>query len=489
MLAWRSISRGRGLVLVSCQNMIANPLIRRMMRLTALALILLVSVSIPSARSQNGLSAPPVEGRTDPEFAAAVDDVLQEMSHVTGLRLRTPLKKTLRSREEIRAYVIRQMDEDKNPQQRYADARAAEAFGLLPRNFDMDHFMIDLLTEQIAGLYDPKAQEFYIADWIPLAAQKPVMAHELTHALEDQYFHIEDWSKAVQTNGDATMARDAVLEGSAMAAMVDFQLKDVGRSLKDLPAFDPSLLVGDLASTPKLQEAPPFIKDALMFPYLSGLTFTAANLRNNGWSILASLFAKPPLSTQQILHPELYKSGKTPKVVVVPSFEKWIGPDWTKLEDDTMGEFGWQEVLKQFIDADNANALAERWEGDHYIVYEQKKTKKLVLATRLSLSSDEAAARFFGRYSEVLEKKYAERTGLLRRPNYFSFETPDGGVFLRCIAADCITLEGTDRKVFADWNTELKWPPLPEPPQKPATDPTKVTQRQSSSEDAVATAR
>jgi len=79
------------------------------------------------------------------EFVAAADEVLQEMSQITGLRLRTPLKKTLRSREDIRAYLIRQMDDDKNPQERYADARAAEAFGLLPKKFDLDPFMVDLM--------------------------------------------------------------------------------------------------------------------------------------------------------------------------------------------------------------------------------------------------------------------------------------------------------------------------------------------------------
>jgi len=408
------------------------------------------------------------------EFVATADEVLHEMSQITGLRLRAPVKKTLRSRDDIRAYLLRQMNEDKNPQERYADARAAEAFGLLPKNFDIDPFMVDLMTEQIAGLYDPKAREFYIADWIPLATQKPVMAHELTHALEDQYFHIEEWSKAVHTNGDATLARDAVLEGSAMAAMVDYMLRDTGHSLKDLPGFDPSMMMGDLASSPKLEQAPPFIKDTLVFPYLSGLSFTAAAIRNVGWSALPNLFAKPPLSTQQILHPALYKSGKVPVAVTVPSFEKSLGPDWVKLEDDIMGEFGWREVLKQFIDKDGAASVAEAWEGDHYIVYEHKQSKKLVLATRLSLSSDAAAARFFGRYSEALEKKYAERAHLLRRPNFFSFDTPDGGVFIRCVAADCITLEGTERKVFAQWNGDLGWSSLPEPPQKPEADPTKV---------------
>src|SRR6201982_2842611 len=209
------------------------------------------------------------------EFIAAADEVLQQMSEITGLKLLAPLKKSLRSREEIRAYVIKQMNEEKNPAERYADARTAEAFGLLPRGFDLDTFMVNVLTEQVEGLYDPKAQEFYIADWSPPGDQRMVMAHELTHALEDQHFHIEAWSRAARPNEDAELARDAVLEGSAMAAMVDYLMLGTGRSLKDVPDFDPGMLIGDLSSTPTLQKAPPFLKDALIFPYISGLNFSA----------------------------------------------------------------------------------------------------------------------------------------------------------------------------------------------------------------------
>jgi len=149
-------------------------------------------------------------------------------------------------------------DEDKNPRERYSDARAAEAFGLLPKGFDIDPFMIDLMTEQIAGLYDPKSEEFYIADWIPVADQKIVMAHELTHALEDQYFHIEQWVKAVHENGDATLARDAVLEGSATAAMVDYMLRDTGYSIKNLPDFDAFQVHGRHGQQPQTRAGPAF---------------------------------------------------------------------------------------------------------------------------------------------------------------------------------------------------------------------------------------
>src|SRR5215472_6838088 len=217
--------------------------------LPSLSLSLASGLFGPTLYAQEGSTSAPradAKAANNAEFLAAADEVVQQMSEITGLKLLTPLKKSLRSREEIRAYVIKQMNEEKNSAERYADARTAEAFGLLPKGFDLDTFMVNVLTEQIEGLYDPKAQEFYIADWSPPDEQRMVMAHELTHALEDQHFHIEGWSRAARPNEDAELARDAVLEGSAMAAMVDYLMRGTGRSLKDLPEFDPSMLFGEL---------------------------------------------------------------------------------------------------------------------------------------------------------------------------------------------------------------------------------------------------
>ena len=423
------------------------------------------SVVPPSADSKAATSA---------DFIAAADEVLGQMSQITGLKLVSPLKKSLRSREEIRAYVIKQMNEDKNTAERYADQRSAEAFGLLPKGFDLDSFMVNVLTEQIEGLYDPKTHEFYIADWSPLADQRMVMAHELTHALEDQHFQIEAWVKAARPNEDAELARDAVLEGSAMAAMVDYLMLGTGRSLKDLPDFDPSMLLGDLGSTPTLQKAPPFLKDALIFPYLGGLTFSAALMKNSGWAALPGVFEKPPVSTQQILHPALYRSGKTPASVALPRLEKLLGDNWSKLDENIMGEFGWKEVLKQFLDNDRAKTLAAAWDGDRYILFEQKQTKKLILVAKLHLDSEEHAVRFFGQYSEALEKKYSERSNLLRRPNFFSFDTPDGGVFLDCLGDECVTMEGAARNIFDAFTKALKWPFAPQPAERPGDVPKKT---------------
>ena len=444
-------------------------------RLSSLLVTIVFLTCGLSFAQKNATTAAPDRSSSaaEAEFATAADEVLAQMSEITGLKLRTPLKKTLRSREEIRAYVIREMNEDKEPAARYASTRSAEAFGLLPNGFDFDSFMIDLLTEQIAGLYDPKAHEFYIADWIPLSDQRMVMAHELTHALEDQHFQIEAWVKAARPNDDAELAREAVLEGSAMAAMIDYLLSETGRSLKDLPDIDPSMLVGDMGSTPSLKNAPPFLKDALVFPYFAGLTFSAELLKSGGWSSLPQAFAKPPASTQQIMHPALYRSGRAPSDVKLPDVAKLLGPEWTRLEENVMGEFAWKEVLKQFLGEDRAKPLAAAWDGDRYVVYEHKRSKQLVLISRVRLATVAQATRFFGQYSEALEKKYPQRSNLFRRPNFFSFDAAGAGVYLRCLDAECITVEGTTRSVFEGVSKAIGWAAPP----PPSLDPTKPAER------------
>ena len=450
-------------------------------------LIALALARSPFVVAQQASPAPaqPAQPATPntPEFLATADEVLHDMSEITGWDLKTPLKKSIRSREEIRAYVLRQMDEEKNAKERYASERSAEAFGLLPKNFNMDSFLVDLLTEQIAGLYDPKAHEFYIADWIPADEQRMVMSHELTHALEDQHFHIEDWVKAARPNDDAEMARESVLEGSAMAAMLEYELRDKGLKLKDLPDFDPSVFVGDLADTPMLKKAPPFLKDSLLFPYFSGLTFSMAVLKSSGWAGFSSVFANPPAGTQQILHPDLYFAKKVPAPIKLDLPAGVPGDGWVLLEEDLLGELGWKEVLKQFLDKQRAESTAANWNNDVYATFEENTSKRLMLFTRIRLADVDAAAGFFKQYSEALEKKYPNRTLLNQRSNFLSFDSGDGMVYLRCEGNECVTLEGGTSGIFLQWLGKLGWPLLPKA--SPKTDPSVIqtTQQIVESED------
>ncbi len=394
-------------------------------------------------------SIPPPASVQSQEFLEAADEVLAEMSKLVSLPILSPLKKSMRSREEIQAYLLQKMKEDKDADKRYADQKIMEKFALIPKDYPIDKVLVSVLTEQIAGLYDPDSQEFFIADWTTPADQRSVMSHErLTHALQDQHFHIDQWTNAAKPNDDGELARDAVIEGSAMAAMMDYELAGNG-SIRDLGDFDATLLMGDLDSSPELSKAPKVLQDELLFPYLAGITFTQHLLKaGNGWPDFYKVFDKPPASTQQVMHPELYLKGVMPARVELPAVKGLIPSDWKLLDENNMGEFGVQEILKQFLPKNRSTTLAATWAGDRYAIFENQKNKRTLLEFRVRLGGDADAARFFGAYSEILEMKYAQRSNLMRRPNFFSFDTDEDGVFLRCMNSDCFVLEGGTRAMF-----------------------------------------
>jgi hypothetical protein len=445
-------------------------------RIFAGFLVLLFTVL--SAAAQQGAppaSLPPPAIEQSAEFLQAADEVLLEMSKLLSLPILSPLKKSLRSREEIRAYLLQKMKEDKDADKRYADQKSMEKFGLLPKDYPLEQMLVKVLTEQIAGLYDPDGKEFFIANWNTDADERMVMAHELTHALQDQHFHIDKWTEAAKPNDDAELARDAVIEGSAIAAMIDYILRGKG-SIRDLGELDPAMLMGDPDSSPELIKAPKVIQDELLFPYLAGEKFTQRVLQaTSGWPDFHKVYENPPASTQQIMHPDLYFQGVVPPKITLPETAGLISADWKKLDENNMGEFGVLEIFKQFLDKDRSTNLAAAWSADRYALFENQKNKRTLLIFRVRLASDADAALFFGAYSEVLESKYDTRTNLMRRPNFFSFDTPEDGVFLRCAGTDCFVLEGGSRVVFDHLTMEMGWPGGPAVPVKPGDSRVKVT--------------
>lgn len=433
----------------------------------------LVPASVASSGAGKAFqTAPP----SNAAFLKAADEVLQQMSQILDLPIKQPLKKSLRSKTEIREYLIQEEKEDQTEAERHATVKTLEAFGLIPQGFPLDSFLLDVLTDQVAGLYDPKAHEFYIANWIPADEQKQVMAHELTHALEDQSFHVDPWIKAARPNDDAGLARDSVSEGSALAAMEDYALLDEKTSIRELP--DVTLLfrsnaLEEMNKDPKLAGAPVFIRDELLFPYLAGIGFIQQFLKaHQGWQDLHLLFENPPVSTQQILHPKLYFKGVQPEKVVLPPWKGIVPADWKLLDENVMGEFGLGEVLKRFLGPQRAGAIAPMWAGDRYAIFENQDGSGTHLVFRVALDSPDDAARFFGQYSEVLEDLHQARSALHRHPDYFEFQTPQGGAYLQCAGEECLIVDGATRETFDKISRAAGWPAAPEAvPAKPSGSP------------------
>jgi hypothetical protein len=406
-------------------------------------------------------AAPPAGGT---DFLKAADEVLAEMSKLLSLPVREPLKRSVRTKDEIRSYLVRNMHEKQDTAKIHADVRVLEMLGLLPKDFPLDQTLLDLLTQQIAGVYDSKGREFFIAASTQPGEERVIMDHELTHALEDQSFHKEQWSKAVKGNDDAQFARDAVLEGSAMVAMVSYLMRDSGTGFRDLENFDPALLLGDVDNSPELNGVPLVLKDQLLFPYLAGATFSIKVLgAHGGWTGLRYIFENPPASTQQIMHPDLYLRGVLPEAVALPRLNGIVPRGWKKLDENIMGEFGMNQTLKQFLGKARADELAAIWAGDRYVTYEQSPQGPALLVLRMRASSETGALRFVEGYGELLEKKYAAHTSIARQSGSLFVETPAGGAFIRCLGRDCLLGEGATRAQFDALSRDMGWPAVSRP--------------------------
>jgi len=233
------------------------------------------------------------------ELFREVDEILKFSSKDTDLPIKHEVKRRLTTRDEVVAYLEKNMSEDKDAQRLRRSELVLKKFGLLPADFDLQGFLVKLLREQVAGYYDAKTKTVNLLDWIQPDAQRPVMAHELTHALQDQSFGLEKWMKRGDVDLDekknptpedverdeVSEARQAVVEGQAMIVLVDYMLEPTGKSLLTSPelanALKEGMLVGT-ADSPAFQDAPIFLKEALTFPYRYGLDFEAELLRSGG---------------------------------------------------------------------------------------------------------------------------------------------------------------------------------------------------------------
>lgn len=396
--------------------------------------------------------------QAEKDFYAAANSVLQTMSKILDLPVKSDLKESIRSKAEIREYLKNEENKEETPQKKYADQRTLEAFGLIPKGFPLDSFLLDLLTEQVAGLYDAHDKEFFIADWIDPVEQKPVMAHELTHALDDQYFHLQKWQNAARANDDASLARDAVIEGSALAAMMDYTLAGLNtnvRSLPDIAPFVQSGVAGQMDKDPELAKAPEFIRDELLFPYLEGAEFTQAVLKaTKGWADFKEVFQNPPVSTQQILHADLYFKNVKPVTVTLAGVKSAMPREYVQLDDNVVGEFALGEVLKKFAGPGDAEKYAPMWRGDRYALFEKKDSKQTILVVLYALDNQKDANDFFGAYRRVLEKKDSLAAPNAEGPEYAFYKAAS----LQCIAEKCLSIEGADEVTTKKIEQKLHWP-------------------------------
>src|SRR5258708_23047372 len=256
----------------------------------------------PSSAEKNDSSNPERERKITPqetkELFESVDEVLHFASKGTLLPLKHPVKKAMVSRAEVEKYIGDKFKDDVDRIRFERSELVLKKFGLLPRTFDLHTFLIKLLGEQVAGYYDEKTKTINLLDWVSLDMQKPVMAHELTHALQDQSFDLgkmmkkdeeiekrgpENFNELIKIDEESA-CRTAVLEGQAMIVLVDYILAPAGRSVEDSPKFVDMMQASmdKRGESPLFDNAPLLLREELVFPYSHGMKFIQELLMAGG---------------------------------------------------------------------------------------------------------------------------------------------------------------------------------------------------------------
>jgi hypothetical protein len=354
-----------------------------------------------------------------------VDQILEFASKDSGLPIKQEVKRRLTSRDEVVAYLQKNMAEDKDAQRLRRSELVLKKFGLLPQDFDLQTFLVALLREQVAGYYDAKTKTVNLLDWIEVEQQRPVLAHELTHALQDQSFGLEKWLKVGDTdlddkkqptaedieNDEISEARQGVVEGQAMVVLVDYMLAPVGKSLLASPQIADALKEGMLVGTadsPRFKDAPIFLKEELTFPYRYGLDFEAELLRTGGREkAFPSALSNPPRTTRQIMEPKTYLSGETLDPMRLPDFQRDF-KNYERFDVGAMGEFDVAILVDQYAGTEVSHNLYPHWRGGYYYAARPKgdPTAPLALLYVSRWSSPEKAAAFAAIYAQALAKRY-----------------------------------------------------------------------------------
>jgi hypothetical protein len=365
------------------------------------------------------------------ELFHSVDEILDFDSKQSGLPVKKEVKRKLTSRDEVVSFLTKHLNDEDTKRLRRSEL-VLKKFGLLPRDFNLETFLVALLREEVAGYYDPKTKTVNLLDWVPMEEQEPVMAHELTHALQDQSVGLQKWMKKGEKdlgeikkdptpgdieNDEMDNAREAVIEGQAQAMMFQYAIAPTGHSIIDSPALVDAMEEETLTGAPGTKvfnEAPIFMKESLTFPYSYGMDFVVKLMRKSGkQKAFADVLRDPPHTTRQIMQPETYLSGEKIEPMRVPDF-KHDFRDYQKFDIGAMGELDVAMLIEQYSGKSLSKRMYPEWRGGYYYAAKPRPdlktdapgTAPLGLLYVSRWSSADKAAEFAQIYARSLKQRY-----------------------------------------------------------------------------------
>ncbi len=323
----------------------------------------LLPIVVLAAACRGEAPRTPTGDEADARFAALVDTLTPAVEKSVGLSFREPPRSAVRSREQVRRYLEAKLDEELPPERLRGIETAYRLFGLIADSIELRPLMLDLLTEQVVGFYDPDSATLFGVSGAPPDQLRIMAAHEMVHALQGQYLPLDSILDQRGSNDRATAAQ-AVLEGQAMVASIGAVTGSDALSDPGIWALFREQARNAQQSMPRFAAAPLIVREALIFPYLEGAEFM------RWWASSPHADTMPygprmPESTEQILHPDRYAAGDRPLAITFPP------ADSTVMHEDALGELE-VRILGAMLNGNEevAYTVPLGWAGDRYRVTE-----------------------------------------------------------------------------------------------------------------------
>ncbi len=320
------------------------------------------TTSVPAAGAPTTAAA---AGDLSPEQAKAVEEVKTQVSAIRGLAWKSSLPIKVLTKDQL-AQRVRELNA-KDLAEHRADVTADESvlklLKLIGKNVDYAKALDSILAGGVLGYYDDKAKELFVGGGGTTAlsaATKATLAHELTHALTDQQFDFGARTKALddQHKTEESAAFTALIEGDAELTASLWQDKyQTDKERKEANA-------AGTADGSAYAKAPPYLLQALFFPYEDGTAFVRSRYQAGGFAQVDNAYRNPPTSTEHILHPETYASGQPSAPPALPDLALATGCG--SVDTGTLGEFDMRQVLAEQLSTTDANGAAAGWNGDSY---------------------------------------------------------------------------------------------------------------------------
>lgn len=424
---------------------------------------LLIALILFTASVNGAWQGAPSIAKPDAAALNSTEEILKVVSRLRGLDIKQTVHSSFKTKDEIEQSIIRDLDENTPAEEFDATQKTLTKLGLVSKSFRLRDYVVQLLREQVAGFYEPKTKEFYLAAWLPIAEQKRVIAHELVHALQDQHFNLRRFERWPKGDSDAELAAHALVEGEATLVMIEYDFEQQGMKLdiSKIGSLTDAMLDqdsdNDAKSYPVLAGAPRVLKENLQFPYLYGAGFVGVVLKSRSWKGLDASYASLPASTEQIMHPERFLDRDDPVKIEIPDLGGALGPDWKKADSDVNGEFGYLVVLGEFIPKRAAKVAAAGWGGDRYALYENKVSGALVLAQFTTWDTENDAKEFFDAYSERTAKRYKLAKPMESNPQRRVCDSGEGLASIELRGKDVVMIEGPRNREQLSRVTEMIW--------------------------------